>query len=223
APEQAWGRIAEIDVRTDVFGLGGILYEILTLQPPYASTRPLDLLRAARSGQVRPPATVVTERVLPAGLCDITMRALARDPADRYQKVRELREAIEAFVRGGGWFATQRFVRGAMIIREGEPGDVAYLLTAGRCEVFRMVDGARHVLRVVGPGEVVGEVALVTRAPRNAHVEAMTDVTALVITRPALDEELARASWMRVFVDAAVHRFASLDQEYATVTRRAPA
>ena len=215
SPEQAWGRLQSIDERTDVFGLGGILYEMLTRVPPYPSTRPIDLLAEARSGSVRPPAAVVTDRLLPPVLCAITMRALDAEPGRRYPSVQELREAVEGFLRGGGWFATQRFPRGSLMMRTGEVGDVAYIVTEGRCVVYRMIDGERRELRVVGPGEVVGEIALVTRAPRNANVEAATDVTALVVTRPALEQELARATWMRVFVDAAVQRFASLDEQTA--------
>src|SRR5262249_28046995 len=39
APEQAWGRTDEIDERTDVFGIGAILYEMLTLRAPFEPTR----------------------------------------------------------------------------------------------------------------------------------------------------------------------------------------
>jgi serine/threonine-protein kinase len=216
APEQAWSWLDRIDERTDVFGLGGVLYHMLVLRPPYVSSNPLTILNDARAGRVPPPAEIVPEVLLPPALCEIAMRALAADPAARYQTVRALREDLEAFERGGGWFATQRFPRGTMLMRQGEPGDVAYILTAGECEVFRLIDGVRQVLRVVGPGNVVGEIALVTKSPRTASVEATADVTALVVTRRALEQEFARAGWMRVFVDAAVQKFASLDQERTT-------
>src|SRR5262245_57787279 len=211
APEQAWGRIEAVDARTDVFGLGGLLYEVMTLRPPYVADDVFHLLQDARNGRVPHPTSVAQGRALPARLCDITMRALAANPADRYQTVRALREDVEAFVREGGWFPAQSFRHGATLMREGEVSDVAYLVTAGECEVFKMVEGERRALRRVGPGELVGEIALVTRAPRSATVEAMTDVTALVVTRAALDQELARASWVRVLIDTAVRRFAALD------------
>ena len=216
APEQANGEAGRVDARTDVFGLGGLLYEVITLRPPYVADDVFHLLQDARNGRVPHPTSVAQGRALPARLCDITMRALAANPADRYQTVRALREDVEAFVREGGWFPTQSFRHGATLMREGEVSDVAYLVTAGECEVFKMVEGERRVLRRVGPGELVGEIALVTRAPRSATVEAMTDVTALVVTRAALDQELARASWVRVLIDTAVRRFAALDGERFT-------
>jgi serine/threonine protein kinase len=217
APEQVLSAFDRIDQRTDVFGLGAVLYHVLTLHPPYTSPDPLALVSDARNGRVRPPGEVVPEVVLPPRLCEIAMRALAADPTARHQSVRALRDDLEAFERGGGWFATRRFPRGTMLMRQGDPGDVAYIVTAGTCEVFRIVDGVRDVLRLIGPGNVVGEIALVTHSPRTAFVEAMEDVTALVVTRPALEREFARASWMRIFVDAAVQKFAALDQERATL------
>ncbi len=213
SPEQAWNWLDRIDERTDVFGIGGLLYHVLALRPPYASSNAMTILSDARQGRITPPGEVVPEVFLPPALCDIAMRALAAKPVQRYQTVRALREDLEVFERGGGWFATQRFARGTMMMRQGEPGDVAYILTAGECQVFRMVDGVREVLRTVGPGSVVGEIALVTRSPRTADVEATQDVTALVVTRRALEQEFRRASWLRVFVDAAVQKFALLDQE----------
>jgi serine/threonine protein kinase len=216
APEQALSAFDRIDHRTDVFGLGAVLYHVLTLRPPYASPDAFALVADARKGRVRPPREVVPEVVLPPRLCEIAMCALAADPIARHHSVAALRDDLETFDRGGGWFATQRFPRGTMLMRQGEPGDVAYIVTAGTCEVFRIVDGERDVLRLIGPGNVVGEIALVTRSPRTAFVEAMEDVTALVITRQALEREYARAAWMRVFVDAAVQKFASLDQERMT-------
>jgi serine/threonine-protein kinase len=58
----------------------------------------------------------------------------------------------------------------------------------------------------------------VAGTPRVASVRAVTDVTALVVTREALQQELGRASWMRAFVEAAIVRFAELDD-----LRRGPA
>ena len=72
--------------------------------------------------------------------------------------------------------------------------------------------GQTEILRVVGPGGVVGEVALFTGARRVASVRAVTDVMALVVTRQALEREIGRASWVRAFVEAGIERFAELDE-----------
>ncbi len=209
APEQASGRTDAIDARTDVFGLGGILYRLLTLTPPYPGG---DVLSLARAGRVAAPGTLVDERRLPTGLCRIAMKALAAAPADRYPTVDELARDVETFLRGGGWFPAAAFPKGTLIIREGERGDVGYIVTEGRCEIYRTEAGRRIPLRQVGPGEIFGEVGVVTASPRTATVEAMTDVTALVVTRGALEHEASRSTWMRALIEAAVERFVELDR-----------
>src|SRR5206468_505664 len=55
APEQAWGDNTAIDARTDVFALGGLLYQLLTGYPPYRATTPAEVLHLARLGMVDPP------------------------------------------------------------------------------------------------------------------------------------------------------------------------
>src|SRR5262249_43101312 len=84
APEQAWGRDDQIDERTDVFGIGGILYELLTLRSPFGGATFHDVLTLARRCEVVPPDVSAPGNGLPAQLCDITMRALAPDRHDRH-------------------------------------------------------------------------------------------------------------------------------------------
>src|SRR5262249_3014310 len=131
APEQAWGRPDEIDERTDVFGIGAILYEILTLRAPFEPTPNSDSVSLARECLVVPPGRVAPVSRSPARLCAIAMKALAKAPEHRYQAVQGLRDDIEGFLRSGGWFAAQRFESGSLIIEEGEIGDRAYLVSEG--------------------------------------------------------------------------------------------
>jgi len=211
APEQAWGRDDEIDERTDVFGIGALLYEMLTLRAPFAGETLADVLQAARDGHVVPPERTAPGHEPPARLCEIVVRALAPDRAERHPTVDVLRDELEIVLRSGGWFPAQRFARDDLLLREGDIGDRAYILTDGTCEVFRTLPDRTEILRVVGPGGVVGEIGLVAGTPRVASVRAVTDVTALVVTREALERELGRSGWMRAFVEAGIVRFAELD------------
>jgi len=211
APEQATGRVRDIDARTDVFGLGGILYEFLTGFAPYSGTAVSEVLVQARAGHVAPPAERARDAVPPPGLCRIAMKALSLSPTDRYQSVVDLKRDVESFVRGGGWFSLHHFPRGTVIIRENETGDCAYIVEEGRCEVSRTVDGRKVLLRTIGPGEVFGEVGLFTASPRVATVEAATDVKVLLVTPDSLERELGDSTWLRAFVKTTAERFVEAD------------
>jgi serine/threonine protein kinase len=82
APEQAQGRLDLIDRRTDVYGLGAMLYEILTGQPPFAGIDTEDLLRKVREEQPERPRAFCTG--VPAALEAVCLMALAKRPAARY-------------------------------------------------------------------------------------------------------------------------------------------
>src|SRR6187431_825787 len=61
------------------------------------------------------------------------------------------------------------------LFREGEPGDRLYLVRAGRLRVVAEGDGRARVLRLLGSGAVLGELAVLTGAPRSASVHAVRD------------------------------------------------
>lgn len=65
---------------------------------------------------------------------------------------------------------------GAVLIREGHRGDDAFVVVSGRLQVSR---GEVGEVDEIGPGEVVGEMALLSAKPRNATITAITDVHAL--------------------------------------------
>ena len=70
----------------------------------------------------------------------------AAEKHERFSSVEELRHCLEEFMSGGGWFATRRFRAGEVIVREGEVGDSAYIITEGQCEVYRIEDGQKQPL-----------------------------------------------------------------------------
>jgi CRP/FNR family transcriptional regulator/CRP/FNR family cyclic AMP-dependent transcriptional regulator len=74
----------------------------------------------------------------------------------------------------------QQFPPGAHIISAGTPGIAAYILLDGRCEVST---GRGKPRREIGPGAIIGELALLDGAPRSATVVARTKVRALCLGR----------------------------------------
>ena len=219
APEQARGDLAAIDERTDVFGVGAMLYRVLAGRPPWQGKRPGGAISLAREGSV-PPLDELPGLDLPPGLCRIVMRALSSSPSDRHPTIDALSRDIESFLRGGGWFRTVRFRAGTVIVREGEAADAAYIIGSGRCEAYKLVDGKKQTLREMRAGEAFGETSIFSGQPRTASVAAVDDVELTVITREALERELDRAAWMRTFVTALAERFLDVDRELAELRAR---
>jgi tRNA A-37 threonylcarbamoyl transferase component Bud32/tetratricopeptide (TPR) repeat protein len=98
SPEQAAGDVGDIDERSDVWGLGAVLYEVLTQKPPYSGTNPFEVI--GRILQEDVPAVRLLQPDVPRELADICQKALARAPKDRYQTAQALAEDLEAWLTG---------------------------------------------------------------------------------------------------------------------------
>jgi serine/threonine protein kinase len=207
APEQLKGDQSAIDVTTDIYCLGGILCVLLTGNPPRHEV-PRDISDWYTTPDLEQRKALPE---VPPELCRIAERALSPAPADRHQSVAELKADLEAFLAGGGWFATHQYLAGDVIIREGEAGSEAFIIASGLCDVFRETpDGARFV-RSMGPGDTFGELSVLTRMPRSATVVAQTDVVLRRVTRDALDHELKHNPVLASFMSAIASRFAELE------------
>lgn len=77
-----------------------------------------------------------------------------------------------------------KFKEGQVIIREGETGDLFYVITEGQVEVIiRDAAGSDVILHEAGPGDFFGELSMLTNEPRSARIRAVEDVTTLVLER----------------------------------------
>lgn len=131
SPEQTKGDPSQIDVRSDVYSLGVILYRLLTGQSPYIrsagpsrpasggppSPTPLslpELLKAINEIEPVPPRCV--RKGVPDEVSAIAMNALEKDPPRRYQTAGELARDVEAYLagdvvtakRGSGWYTLRK-------------------------------------------------------------------------------------------------------------------
>jgi serine/threonine protein kinase/phage FluMu protein Com len=113
-PEQA--QCKEVDQRADIYSLGAILYEIMTLTPPVGRGGDmLAILMRVVEGKIDPPEKRAPERAS-AGwfapeLSAIALKALATKPKDRYQSVDKLKQDIELFLEGRSVSAKQDSLR----------------------------------------------------------------------------------------------------------------
>jgi len=99
APEQARGDVAAIDARADIYGLGAILFEVLTLQPLHRGQSVNELVARTLAGAEITAEGYGTEP-MPPELATICAQATALDPAARFGSARDLHEAIEQYLAG---------------------------------------------------------------------------------------------------------------------------
>lgn len=220
APEQVEGDHDRVDERTDVFALGATLYHIITGRPPFQGKNYYNLLMDAMTCQPAPPETLVGQDRVPRELCRITKKAMARSPRERYGSVAELRRDVERLLRGVWHLPTQAYVAGQDILREGEQGHCAFILSRGTCVVTMDTDGRRVELRRLVPGDVFGEMAIFSDSVRSATVTALDDVEVRVVTQEALSSGLSLETWAGRFVRVLSDRFREVEERLRNAEQR---
>jgi WD40 repeat protein len=98
APEQAWGRKRLVTVLSDVYGLGAILYALLTGQPPFAGDSDWETLLMVREQPPVPPSRIKPK--LPRDLEIICLKCLEKEPTHRYASAQALADDLRRYLAG---------------------------------------------------------------------------------------------------------------------------
>ena len=137
-PEQARGAVSRLTVRSDVYALGAILYHMLTGVPPVEGATPAERLERASTCRPHPPRARVAS--IPAELEAVCLKALSRNPRERYASAREFGADLERYLSGRAVEAMRanafyRMRKGVLrrrkAIAAGLLGSIAALLVAG--------------------------------------------------------------------------------------------
>lgn len=99
SPEQCKGRPA--DNKSDIYSLGCVFYECITGRPPHEAENPIGLLHKHTNENIELASKRLGKK-LPPGLDELLLKALAKDPSDRYQSMSEMRKDINKVMVGTG-------------------------------------------------------------------------------------------------------------------------
>jgi serine/threonine-protein kinase len=204
APEQARGD--GVDGRTDVFGMGALLYLILSRRAPFrAESMHVAAMLAERGAR---PHIDVAAPSSPLTLRRIVERAMAHQAADRYPTIGHLREDLDRFRRGRLDAPVERVAKGTVLISEGDASDCMYIVKSGLFVVTREGTRDGETLQEVGAGAILGEVGLLAGGERTATVTAITDAEVQTVTARHFDEALQRIPpWLRAVIETTGSRF----------------
>lgn len=95
-----------------------------------------------------------------------------------------------------GASGTRKFLEGHIIFREGESGNLAYIISSGKVEISKTVNGEREVLATLGADAVFGELSLIDNAPRAATARALVDTVCATIDKQQIQKRVQESDPM---------------------------
>jgi DNA helicase-2/ATP-dependent DNA helicase PcrA len=194
SPEQILGR--RVDHRSDVFSFGIVLYELAAGQRPFAGDNDVDTMHAILHEEPRPPHVVLSS--LPRDLHRIVTRALAKEPKNRYQAIKELAAEIKELRRSLDLGKTAVRVKTRLVVKPVAAAqrplkiDYATALNEAQYKAVTMTEGPLLIVAGAGTGKTR---TLVYRLARLVEMGVRPEsILLLTFTRRAATSMLARAA-----------------------------
>lgn len=246
SPEQV--RAEALTPASDLYGLGAVMFHLLTGEPPFSAQEIPKLFVLIKSQP--PPPLQVTHPELPTQLCEIVMRLLAKDPADRYPTGMDLATALTRLhekLRSAEKLISRRENRdslrrlaffnpftdeeideiiGACVMVTFQPGDNIIEEGAIDNAFYLLAKGSAEVrkkgkvLHSFDKGDCFGEIAFLTAARRTASVVA-TAQTLVLKANATLMDQLSQETQLRfykVFTEALIYRLTLTSAKLSAVT-----
>jgi hypothetical protein len=213
APEQATGKKETITTAADVYGLGAVLYALLTGRPPFTGETPLDTLTKVREQEPESPSNdnPRVDRELEA----ICLKCLEKEPRRRYASAEALADDLERWLNGepiqaravgrlerlGRWCRRNPVVAGLTAMTAALLVLVVVFALRERSSAIRQRDDAREQQARVEEREAalrrqmyIADVELASQAWRNADLRVMRERLARQLPQPG-QEDLRGFEW----------------------------
>ncbi|MGZ3473257.1 MAG: protein kinase domain-containing protein [Polyangiales bacterium] len=164
SPEQVAGE--EVDHRADVYALGCVIYQMLSGQPVFDAPSPVLMMSCHLREAPKPLRAAAPTRGVPEAIERVVMRALAKDPKDRYADAGEMREALEEACYGGFFMDSQ--LPSAAIAKE-DSFEIVVDTAPAKIEETSRIDRPRRRAPGILAFATLAACAIMTMAAHRAH------------------------------------------------------
>ncbi|MGE5716899.1 MAG: protein kinase domain-containing protein [Acidobacteriota bacterium] len=213
SPEQAAS--SPVDERSDVWALGVMMYEILTLQRPFSGANPIATLAGVLRDDPKPPRERAPGREIPVALERTCLRALAKSPDARHASVRELQDEIQAWLEAEADKVKRQENAGLLAFRGRKILEDYRRKKAEMAGLEREVDTLRGGFQ---PWQPVGEKAPLYSAEdrlRDARAQLATTGSNLVMTLAgALGHDESHSEARAVMADYFFEQLLEADEQH---------
>jgi cAMP-binding proteins - catabolite gene activator and regulatory subunit of cAMP-dependent protein kinases len=95
--------------------------------------------------------------------------------------------------KGSKGYNLKTYLKGQTIFKEGDPGNLAYLIRSGSVDIYKVMNNKKILLERLQPGEIFGEMSIISKEPRSANAAANEYSELVVINQKDLEVSINKA------------------------------